>query len=182
MDMPVWNGDTHGIKILLNEAAYIAAGSKIVVNVLSPDRGFKDDSVISQFLNRHIDLITLRRIRADVNYQRIRGNGLPHHLDCLFQIAFIADGDFHVIAYIIIVIIAVFHNCLIDDAVGNNHAAVMVGPDYGMAHRHILHDSGNAQTAYVHLLSQIKGTGPAEHDAAYDVRQDLLGSKTHDGY
>ena len=67
MDMPVWYGDTHGIKILLNEAAYIAAGSKIVVNVLSPDRGFKDDSVISQFLNRHIDLISLLRIRADVN-------------------------------------------------------------------------------------------------------------------
>ena len=53
----VWN--THGIKILLNEAAcYIAAGSKIVVNVLGPYRGFKDDSVISQFLNRTLTFIT----------------------------------------------------------------------------------------------------------------------------
>ena len=58
----------------------------------------------------------------------------------------------------------------------------MIGPDYGMAHRHILHDSGDTQTAYIHFLPQIKGAGLAEHDAAYDVRQNLLGRKTHDGY
>ena len=59
MDMSVWNGNTRGIKIFLNEPAYVAAGSEIVINVPGPDRGFKNDSVIPQFLYRHIDLISL---------------------------------------------------------------------------------------------------------------------------
>ena len=68
-------------------------------------------------------------------------NGVPHHLNGMVQVAFIADCYLHVIADIVIVIITVFHDCLVDHTVWNNHTAVVISTDHRVPDRQVLHNA-----------------------------------------